>query len=135
MSRSDYSYDIDNWDLIRWRGAVKSAIRGKRGQAFLKELGEAMDRMEDKHLISGKFEDEGSVCALGVIGKERGLDMSGMEEWDNEDVGKVFGIAMALAAEIQYMNDEWLYDTDNCEKRWQVIREWVRKNIKDEDQS
>lgn len=33
MSRSGYSEDLDMWDLIRWRGAVKSALRGKRGQA------------------------------------------------------------------------------------------------------
>jgi hypothetical protein len=34
MSRSGYSDDIDSaddqWALIRWRGAVKSAIRGAR---------------------------------------------------------------------------------------------------------
>ena len=38
MSRSGYSDDLDNWDLIRWRGQVSSAIRGKRGQGFLREL-------------------------------------------------------------------------------------------------
>lgn len=27
-----FSRDIDQWDLIRWRGAVKSAILGKRGR-------------------------------------------------------------------------------------------------------
>lgn len=43
MSRSGYNdYSIDNWDLIRWRGQVASAIKGKRGQAFLRELIEAL---------------------------------------------------------------------------------------------
>lgn len=42
MSRSGYSDDIDQWDLICWRGAVASAIRGKRGQAFLLEMWKAM---------------------------------------------------------------------------------------------
>jgi hypothetical protein len=37
MSRSGYSDDLENWSLIRWRGAVASAIRGRRGQAFLRE--------------------------------------------------------------------------------------------------
>lgn len=32
MSRCGYSDDYDQWALIRWRGAVESAIRGKRGQ-------------------------------------------------------------------------------------------------------
>jgi hypothetical protein len=45
MSRSGYSDDHSEWDLIRWRGAVASAIRGKRGQAFLRELLVALDAM------------------------------------------------------------------------------------------
>lgn len=38
MSRSGYSEELDQWDLIRWRGQVASAIRGKRGQAFLRAM-------------------------------------------------------------------------------------------------
>ena len=34
MSRSGYTDECDGWELVRWRGAVNSAIRGKRGQAF-----------------------------------------------------------------------------------------------------
>jgi len=46
MSRSGYSDDCDDqWSLICWRGAVKSAIRGKRGQAFLKEMLAALDAL------------------------------------------------------------------------------------------
>ena len=45
MSRSGYTDDYDDgyeWANIRWRGAVKSAIRGKRGQATLKAILDAM---------------------------------------------------------------------------------------------
>lgn len=35
MSRSGYSDDCYGWELICWRGAVNSAIKGKRGQSFL----------------------------------------------------------------------------------------------------
>lgn len=53
MSRSGYTEDCDdNWQLIRWRGAVASAIRGKRGQAFLRELLAALDAMPEKRLIA-----------------------------------------------------------------------------------
>jgi hypothetical protein len=46
MSRSQYIDDCDdNWQLIRWRGMVASAIRGKRGQQFLKDLLAALDAM------------------------------------------------------------------------------------------
>jgi hypothetical protein len=36
MSRSGYSdaWDDDTWAIIRWRGAVKQAMNGARGQAF-----------------------------------------------------------------------------------------------------
>jgi hypothetical protein len=38
MSRSGYSDDCDGWALIRWRGAVNSAIKGRRGQQALREI-------------------------------------------------------------------------------------------------
>jgi hypothetical protein len=54
MSRSGYTEECeDNWQTIRWRGAVKSAIRGKRGQAFLREMLAALDAMPEKRLIAG----------------------------------------------------------------------------------
>lgn len=37
MSRSGYTDEDDIWAMIRWRGAVTSAIRGKRGQQALRE--------------------------------------------------------------------------------------------------
>ena len=43
MSRSGYSDDCDTWPLICWRGAVASALRGRRGQQFLIELRDALD--------------------------------------------------------------------------------------------
>jgi hypothetical protein len=55
MSRSGYSDEGDHWDMIRWRGAVKSAMRGKRGQAFLRELRDTLDAMPEKRLVSGAF--------------------------------------------------------------------------------
>lgn len=35
MSRSGYTDDCDGWQLIMYRGAVASAIRGARGQRLL----------------------------------------------------------------------------------------------------
>lgn len=58
MSRAGYSDDFEGGELNVWRGAVKSAIRGKRGQAFLKELAAAMDAMPDKRQRLGALYDE-----------------------------------------------------------------------------
>lgn len=107
MSRSGYSDDCDGWDLIRWRGAVNSAIKGKRGQAFLRELAAALDAMPDKRLIADELQTaEGDYCTIGVLGAARGIDMSKLDPDDRETVAAAFNIAPALAAEIVYENDE-----------------------------
>lgn len=74
MSRSGYSHDIDQWDLIRWRGAVAAAIRGKRGQAFLLEMWKAITALPEPKLIANELvEKDGAVCAMGAVGKQRGI--------------------------------------------------------------
>lgn len=65
MSRSGYSDECDDWQLIMWRGAVASSMRGRRGQAFLKETLAALDALPEKKLIDYDLEREGAVCALG----------------------------------------------------------------------
>lgn len=113
MSRSGYSDDLDNWSMIKWRGAVQSAIKGKRGQQLLREIAAALDAMPVKELIAHDFEADGSYCTLGVVGCARGLDMSGLDPEDYHAVAETFGIARALAQEIVYENDEYL-----CEWEW-----------------
>ena len=72
MSRSGYIDDYgcggreEQWALIRWRGAVASAIRGKRGQKFLRDVLAAMDELPEPTLISDELEKDGQVCAIGA---------------------------------------------------------------------
>ena len=115
MSRSGYT--DDNEDPLahgRWRQAVKRSLEGKRGQALLRELVEALDAMPDKRLYSGSFATaDGEFCTLGVLGAKRGTKMDDLGddyECDTETVGQRFGIAPAMAAEIMYMNDEYAVD-------------------------
>jgi hypothetical protein len=121
MSRSGYTDDNDDpLALGRWRQAVKRATEGKRGQALLRELLEALDAMEDKRLYPGSFATaDGEFCTLGVLGAKRGTKMddlgSAEDDCDPAEVGQRFGIAPALAAEIMYMNDEYIVD------EWQWI--------------
>lgn len=115
MSRSGYSDDHeDPLALGRWRQAVKRALGGKRGQQLLRELADALDAMEDKQLYSGSFATaEGEFCTLGVLGAKRGTKMDDLGDEDDCDtsvVGQRFGIARAMAAEIMYMNDEYVAD-------------------------
>lgn len=138
MSRSGYveSDDIDQWAHIRWRGAVKSAIRGKRGQALLKEMAAALDAMPIKRLIASELVTEtGEVCALGAVAKARGMDVSDIDPEYRELVAQKFNIANSLAAEIAYENDdEFGYFNEDPEKRWQRVRKWVEENLKDKNE-
>lgn len=132
MSRSGYSDDCENLDLFR--NAVDRAIKGKRGQAFLKEMAAAMDAMPAKRLIANDLiDDSGEVCAIGSVCKARGIDVSKIEIQDPSEVAKAVGIAWSMAAEIEWINDEYFgYHSDETpEQRWTRVRKWVAENIHD----
>lgn len=131
MSRSGYSDDIDNWAAIKWRGIITSATRGKRGQAFFRDLVAALDAMPVKRLIRGYLKSsDGEVCALGACGVFRGVSMD-IDPEDHEIIGTQLDIAPQLAQEVAYMNDDdfcsWRVATP--EYRWQHMREWARAQI------
>lgn len=158
MSRSGYTDECDDqWALIRWRGAVSSAIRGERGQAMLRELLAALDAMPEKRLAADSLINaDGEFCTLGALGAARGIDLQAIDPEDRQQVAQAFGVAEALAAEIMFMNDEgvvddWLWqDVEICgpmrgqrhkrsvmvpnpraaEQRWAYMRRWVAQQLK-----
>lgn len=130
MSRSNYSDDCDGWALIRWRGAVTSAIRGKRGQAALKELAAAMDAMPNKRLIEDELVRDGEYCTLGVLGAARQIRMDDLSPYDAETIADRFYLSPALVREIEYLNDEGIWGRESPEQRWQRMREWVNEQIR-----
>lgn len=154
MGRSGYTDDEDvPGQFAMWRGTVASAIRGRRGQKMLKDMLAALDAMPHKRLIKGHLEVDGEVCALGALGKYRGVDMSHCEALIDRDgnvddelslaerLASTFDIASQLAQEVQFMNDEW-FDfawVDNKrhnytpEERWKKMREWVVSHLKEHD--
>jgi len=141
----------DQWSFIRWRGAVKSAIRGKRGQSFLREMIEAMDALPERKLVANELQSGDQVCAIGAVGKSRGIDMGQIDPEDYATVAALFGISDALAQEIVFMNDEaWIWSTDERgiqkdaqgksirltpEQRFEKMRSWVSRHLKDPVQS
>lgn len=131
MSRSGYDYDGDNWDLIRWRGAVNSAIRGRRGQRFLRELVEALDALAERELIADELEADGAYCALGAVGARRGIPLADLDPYDRERVAEVFGIAPALAAEVMFMNDEIVWQREKRAERWALVRDWAARMLRE----
>lgn len=134
MSRSGYTEYFDGgqeeiWAHIRWRGQVTSAIRGKRGQQFFRDLVAALDAMPDKRLIAGELEQDGCVCAIGSVGKMRGVDMSGLDPDDAETVADTFDIAHQLAREVVWENDEGGWWKETPERRWSRMRAWAERQI------
>lgn len=135
MSRSGYSDDYDGnddqWAQIRWRGAVESSIRGRRGQALLRELLEALDAMPEKRLIADDLiTPSGEVCALGALGVKRGIadDLKTKDPWDYPNLANIFGVAAPLIQEIEWMNDEGVWGA-TPEQRWLNMRAWVAGRI------
>lgn len=130
MSRSGYSDDVMDWDWIRWRGAVSSALRGKRGQAFLREALTALDALPEPKLIGDVLVSPEGCCLMGAVAIHRQLDVSGIDPHDRERVAGVFGIAEAMAAEISSVNDDgFYYGPDSPEKRFIRVRLWVESQI------
>lgn len=140
MSRSGYDdCDADNSCLELYRANVDRAFAGKRGQAFLKEMLAAMDALPAKKLIPGLMQQEsGEVCAIGSVGKARGLDMGHLNRLAEEDdpdlarwIAKRFGIAECMAREIMYVNDEAIRSrVETPEERFIRMRKWIEISIK-----
>ena len=133
MSRSNYSDDIDDqWQWIRWRGAVNSAINGARGQAFLKEMLSALDALPEHKLVANALQEGNSVCAMGAVGKARGVDMAEIDPEDSVTVASTFGISDALAREIAYYNDEASWNDETPEQRYTRMRRVIQSCIRNE---
>jgi hypothetical protein len=134
VSRSGYSDDYgddDPWALVMWRGAVNSAIRGKRGQAFLREMVAALDAMPVKELAADSLRyEDGSVCALGAVAVARGVDVEPLDPYDMVTVAATFGLAPAMAREIVYENDEGVWRTETPAGRWQRMRNWAESLLR-----
>ncbi len=129
-NRAGYSYDSTPLENGRWRGWVASAIRGKRGQRFLTELITALDAMPNKRLIAGALEHEGQVCALGALGKARGIDLNKLHPADGDAIAAAFDIAEPLAREVAFTNDEGCFGDDTPEGRFNYMRRWAQSNLK-----
>jgi hypothetical protein len=128
MGRSGYSDGCEGWELIMWRGAVASAIRGKRGQEFLTKLLAALDALPEKRLIEGELEADGEVCAIGSVGRLQGIDMSKLDPYEAVDIADSFNISPALVKEIAFVNDEWEWHA-TPEKRFEVVRKWAESHL------
>jgi hypothetical protein len=133
MSRSGYSFDHEDSTVNLWLGAVASAIKGKRGQAFLIETLAALDALPNKRLIAESFQESisGDFCTLGVVCNSRGLYLQEDVNIDTHSVAETLGISRALGAEVMDENDQGGYRHETPEQRWARMRGWVQSKIRE----
>lgn len=138
MSRHGYTDDQEQQDYAMWRGRILSAIRGKRGQAMLRDLAAALDAMPDKRLVARVLQTkDGDACALGCLARVRGKDLSEHSEEDIEDdpdwfnalLSEEFNVAECLIREVEWENDEGGW-RETPEQRWTRMRKWCDRHIK-----
>ncbi len=133
MGRSGYSDDFDD-DLAlgRWRGQVRSAMRGKRGQSFFRNLVAALDGMPEKRLITSVLQNEGGdVCVLGAALKHAGKECPVSEDeydFDKDWTAAQLDIATQLVQEAVYENDEGVWK-ETPEQRWERMRRWASSHL------
>lgn len=130
MSRHAYTEEEDfNGQFAMWRGQVMNSIRGRRGQALLRDLVMALDAMPEKRLIAEELYKAGEVCALGCVGLARGVLSLDLDPEDYDSISRVFNISRQLAMEIVWRNDEDGPHSETPEQRWQRMRAWAVKHL------
>ncbi|MEM7165999.1 MAG: hypothetical protein AAF581_11065 [Planctomycetota bacterium] len=130
MSRSGYTYDCESLEL--WRGAVRQAINGRRGQQFFRDLLHAMDGSTDKRLVEGDLQCADGSCAMGLVASLRGVDVADIDDAFGDScelVAPRLNIAMALAQEVAYVNDEEGPAQETPEQRFVRVRDWAEAQL------
>ncbi len=117
-----------------YRQAVENAIKGKKGQALLKDLEAALLGMAKKRLISGVLCKEGEVCALGALAVYRGKLDPFTESLIDADATEISGWARSvlkatdsLSTEIQWENDA--VDGETPEECYERVLRWTRAQL------
>jgi hypothetical protein len=139
----------DMWGYVRYRGALRNAIKGKRGQAFLKELLEAIEALPEKKLAVGAFRDrDGCASALGALALKRGHspdELAGFHYMTPDQLARFFGIQPVLIRHIVHMHDveipficayrhnnitlEIEDDEETRAEAWRDMHNWLNRSI------
>ena len=127
MSRSGYTEDYEHIEL--YRTAVARALYGKRGQAFIRKLKDALEAMPQKLLIESDLVSPDGCCAIGAVAMHCGIDVSKVDPEDPDAVGRMFNIAPSMAAEISWENDE--NASGNPWDRYEHMLRWVNRNLRE----
>ena len=132
-------YDWEPWMEGQAAGAMRSAIRGRRGQQLLRDLIAGLDALPVPELAAGALEDPetGCVCALGAVRRVRGAETVPLRfdptdpDIDWRDLAKPFDISETLANAVVSQNEYGSERNDEQSRRirWQSVRAWAVGNL------
>ncbi len=116
-----------------WQANCERSMRGRKGQAELKELRVALLALPEKRLIHELLQDEeGGVCAIGAYAKHRGVDLTNFDVDSNtDDAGIAGGMPPLVAWKVVEMND-LQFDHITPEQRYDKMLAWVESKIAQE---
>jgi len=127
--------DWEPWMNGQRAGALRSAIRGRRGQQFLRDLVNALDALPEPELSAGALEDKetGCCCAFGAVRRHRGaesvpLGFHPMEEDVTPDhLTEPFDVSRALAWEVVEAKEGWSKSNlpGARRQRFKDVRRWA----------
>ena len=133
--RINYSEDEDSpGQFGLWQANCRRSIKGKAGQAALRELEQALLTQPEKRLISDESQNaEGEVCAIGALAKYRGIEKTEADPEDMEEVGIELGMPRLVARKVVCLNDVELgiYGLNSVtpEERYERVLAWVRRQL------
>ena len=132
-------YDWEPWMEGQAAGAMRSAIRGRRGQQLLRDLIAGLDALPVPELAAGALEDPetGCVCALGAVRIQRGANAVPLyfdptdPDIDWRYLAKPFDISETLANAVISENEygSKRNDEQSRRRRWQSVRAWAVGNL------
>lgn len=137
----EYDFNGFNRDLIleygRCLGRLRSAVRGKRGQRFLRDMVAALDVMPVKELYDF---GGGRMSALDAVAAYRGADLSeartaindapNLDRWA-DCASRELDIAPCLAGLAEYNGNDFISGQTPAQ-RWARAREWAVHHIADD---
>jgi hypothetical protein len=141
MSRLYYEDDGDYSLEGLQQGWLRSAIKGKRGQQFLRDLVAALDALPIPELSSGALEDSetGCCCAFGAVRRFRGPDNVQLcfhpeeEDLPPSYLAEPFGVSETLAWAVVQANEEMFQGNTEPDRRrrWEVVRSWAVRHLQE----
>lgn len=143
MSRVYVDYEMEPLDQGRWDHNLHQTIRGKKGQALLRDLERALVEMPEKRLIADDLVSEtGECCTVGALcayrkSKAEGLSFRqaalALPNIDTQELGEREGLSSPLAWFLVYQNDDsYEFGRLSPEDRYTQVLAWVRRVLRPE---